>query len=93
LLGRIGGVFSLAPYLLLLLGSILPRVEDPLPDEIGLDAPFALAAMGAALLGIFPLDSPIEKRERAMARGARIGFLLGLAFYVVALLAQVGSSV
>jgi hypothetical protein len=82
-----------APYLLLLLGSFIPRVEDPLPDEIGLDLPFALAAMGGALFGLFPLDAPTPKRERAMSRGASLGFLLGLAIYWVALLVQIGSSV
>lgn len=85
-------MLALAPYLLLLLISIVPRVEDPILEEIGLDAPFALAAMGAALFGLFPFDSPREKRERAMGRGALLGFTIGFALYVIALLVQIGSS-
>jgi hypothetical protein len=48
-------VLVVTPYLLLLLGAIVPRVEDPLPDEIGLSVVLILAGSGPPAYEMFCL--------------------------------------
>lgn len=81
-----------APYLLLLLSSIMPRVEDPLPDEIGLGVVLILAGAGGILGGVLFTASTQERREWAANRGGVIGFGIGLAIYLLALVVQLISS-
>lgn len=91
-LGRVEGVLVFAPYLLLLLGSLVPRVEDPLPDEIGIDFPFAVAAGWGVLASLIYFKSSLARRESAVRRGVLLGFGLGAVVYLVALVVQVGFS-
>jgi hypothetical protein len=84
-------VLVVTPYLLLLLGAIVPRVEDPLPDEIGLSVVLILAGTGG-ILGVLFTASTQERREQAANRGGAIGFGIGLAIYLLALVVQVTSS-
>jgi hypothetical protein len=41
----------LAAGQLLVLGSLLPHVENPWPDTIGIELPFAMAGAGGVLAG------------------------------------------
>lgn len=88
-LGKVGGVLAVAPYLLLLLGSLVPPAEDPLPEAIGLPAVFALAGAGGVVASVICFRSSEAKRERWIKRGGFIGFVLGLAWYLLALAVQV----
>lgn len=81
---------AIAPWLLVL--AVLPRVEDPWPDTIGVELPIATAAAGSVLAGVAYSLSAQEKRERAIRLGGLSGFCVGSALYFVSLLAQVVSS-
>jgi len=87
------GVPVFFSFLALLLASFLPRVEDPLPDRIGLGLPFAAAAAGGVLAGMIFVRSAPARRERAMRWGGLAGFGLGAVVYLVALLVQVASEI
>jgi len=84
----IGSVLASLAHLLA--NAFPPRVENPLPESIGLDAPFVSAGMGGVLLGILFSPARQATRERAMRWGALVGFVLGAGLYAFALLAQVG---
>ncbi|HSK49895.1 MAG TPA: hypothetical protein VK889_05295 [Solirubrobacterales bacterium] len=84
-------MLAVAPYLLLLLGSFVPRVEDPLPNEIGLGHLFYAAGMGGVLGGVLFAWSTERRRDSAIKWGGVCGFVLGAALYLLALLVQVGS--
>jgi hypothetical protein len=75
----------------LLTGSILPHVEDPWPDRIGLGFPFAVAGAFGVLAGVLYAEAPQAHRDRAVSRGGIWGFRVGAMFYVVSLLVQVAS--
>jgi hypothetical protein len=87
-LGSIEVVPSVAIYLLLLCASVVPRAEDPLPDEIGFSAPFVGAGAGGVLAGIEFFAASAPRRERAMKVGSFIGFSLGAGAYLLALAVQ-----
>jgi hypothetical protein len=76
--------------LVLLLG-VLPRVEDPWPDTIGLELPIALAGAIGILAGVVFSGSPELRRDRAIRWGGVLGFLAGMLFYLAALVAQLCS--
>jgi hypothetical protein len=76
-------------YVALLLASILPRVESPLPETVGLGLPITAAGVGGVLMGVLFARSPPPRRERAINLGGFWGFAIGSLAYVVALLAQV----
>jgi hypothetical protein len=80
------------PVLTIYLESILPRVEDPLPERIGLQFPFAMAAAGGVLASLWHVESRSETRERAIRWGGFSGFGLGVAFYLLSLAVQVSSA-
>ena len=84
-------MFVFAPYLLLLFGSFIPRVKDPLPDEIGLEFLFYASGAGGALGGILFAFSSKARRDRAIKWGGVLGFGFGLLAYLISLLVQVGS--
>jgi hypothetical protein len=84
-------MLSVAPYLLLLTASIVPRVENPLPDEIGLTVMLISAGAGGVLGSVLFAASAKERREWAISWGGVIGFGFGLAYYLVALLNQIVS--
>ena len=75
-----------------LFGSVFPRVENPLPESIGLGFPFALAGAGGVFAGVLYADASPTQRNRAIGRGGQIGFWLGMAAYFLSLAIQVGCS-
>jgi hypothetical protein len=81
---------AVIPWLLVL--ALLPRVENPWPDTIDLELPFALGTACGALIGALYFRAPRRRRQHAMEAGFVAGFLLGSAFYLVALAAQLISS-
>lgn len=74
--------------LALLLASVFPRVEDPWPDTIGIELPFALAGFGGAAVSLFSAETSEAARDRAVRGGGLLGFQLGAVFYVLALVNQ-----
>ena len=79
-------------WLVLLVGSVFPRVEDPLPDEIGFGFPIVLAGAGAALGRVIYASAPRAQRERAMGRLSVWAFWLGGLLYAASVVAQVVSN-
>jgi hypothetical protein len=73
-----------------LLGSIIPRVENPLPDTIGLELPFATAAAGGVLATVLFANAPQSRRDWQVRRLGLLGFYLGVVVYVITLAVQVG---
>lgn len=84
---------SLAHVWGLLLASVLPHIEDPWPDRIGLGLPIATAGAGGVLAGVIHAESPAATRDRAIGKGALFGFRAGAAVYLLSLAVQVGSSI
>jgi hypothetical protein len=73
------------------LAAFLPRVEDPIPDTIGVGIIFSTAGAGgviglaaASMLGFS--DAQLDAWAR---RGVSLGFAAGALFYVSALFGQV----
>jgi hypothetical protein len=77
-------------FLALLLASVLPRVEDPLPDRIGLGVPFAAAGAGGVLAGVIHTKSSPDRRDEAIRKGGLGGFVAGTVFYLFSFCVQVG---
>jgi hypothetical protein len=71
----------------------LPEVEDPIPDRINFGHVIGLAGAFGVLGEVIRFASPPAKREQAVRCGVLIGFSIGLAFYLLALLAQVISGI
>lgn len=80
---------AIIPWLLVL--AVLPRVEDPWPDTIGLGLPVMTATAGTVLAGVAFTKATQERRDGALRWGLFLGFLVGAVLYLVALLAQVVS--
>lgn len=74
-----------------LAASILPHVENPLPESIGLGFPFTVSGAGSMLAGVINAETPQRQRERAMNRGGVYGFWIGGLLYALSLLTQVVS--
>lgn len=81
----------LAPFLLLF--AILPRVEDPWPDRIGLGFLATAAGTGALLATLAFAAADARRRERATLWGTVVGFAVGSAIYLVSLAAQLFSEI
>lgn len=77
---------------LLVLASFLPRVENPWPDTIGFEMPFAMAGAGGVLAGALYTGDSRSRRDEVVRKGGLLGFRLGVLFYVLALLNQVAST-
>jgi hypothetical protein len=71
-------------------GSILPRVENPLPESIGLGFPIATAGAGGVLAGVIYTGASPVRRNRAISLGGLFGFGIGAAVYLLSLAVQVG---
>lgn len=82
----------LAVNQLLVLASFLPRVENPWPDTIGIELPFAMAGAGGLLAGFLYAGDSRAGRDGVVRSGGLWGFRLGLLFYVLSFLNQVASS-
>lgn len=76
-----------------ILASLLPRVEDPWPDTIGLEFPFALAGVVGVLAGFVRAEASNADRDRAIRQGGLHGFRAGALFYALSLFNQVLSGV
>lgn len=77
-----------------LLASVLPRVEDPIPETIGLGTVFAIAGacgvIGAILGGLDRLRTREEhNRDWWTSWGLATGLFIGTVFYLLSLIAQV----
>jgi hypothetical protein len=75
----------------LLESALVPRVDNPWPERIGLGFPFAMAGAVGVLASLAAGDDDREARDRAIYRGGLWGFRFGAALYVVALMFQVAS--
>jgi hypothetical protein len=82
----------LAVASILLVGAILPEVNDPWPDSIGLDFPFAMAGAWGVMADFLNWDAPPDHRDRAIRRGGAYGFYLGALLYALSLVVHVASS-
>jgi len=82
----------LAVDITLTLTSFFPRVEDPWPETISLELPFAAAGAGGVLASVFFADGSREERDEGIRNGGLWGFWLGALFYALALLNQVASA-
>jgi len=77
---------------LLVVASFLPRVENPWPDTIGLELPFAMAGAGGVLAGSLYAGGSKVGRDEAIRNGGLLGFRLGVLVYFLSLLNQVTSA-
>jgi hypothetical protein len=71
--------------------AVLPRVEDPFPDTIGVGVIFSIAGAGGvvgfvagSMLGASDVEPDLWTR-----RGVSFGFTVGTIFYAAALVVQV----
>jgi hypothetical protein len=86
--GQIGTVLASVPAVLV--GVFLPAVENPWPDQIGIEFPFAVAGALGVLAGVFRGDVAPELRDRAIHRGGIWGFRLGAGIYALSAIVQLG---
>lgn len=82
---------ALAALFLIVVASILPEAENPLPDRIGPADLIEWAGAGAVLGGMISFRSSAPKRDRVIGWCGLMGFVVAAALYVVALFAQVFS--
>ena len=80
-------VFSICLWLLST--AVIPGVENPWPDSIGIELPFAFAGAGGVLASTWRGDSSRAEQERAIIKGGIWGFRLGALTYLIALANQV----
>jgi hypothetical protein len=80
---------TLATLLLIVVASILPHAESPLPDRIGLTDVFTWAGAFGLMAGFLFIKSSPAKRDQAIRWGGLIGLVATGALYFLALLAQV----
>jgi hypothetical protein len=73
-----------------LLGFFLPAVENPWPNQIGIEFPFAVAGAFGVLAAVIRGDIAPELRDRAIHRGGIWGFRLGAGIYVLSAVVQLG---
>jgi hypothetical protein len=83
----------LAVWLVLLVGSVFPQVEDPWPDRIGVTLPVTLGGALGFLASALFATSAEARRNRAIRNGGLAGIAIGLVFYLVSLAVQICSSV
>jgi hypothetical protein len=69
---------------------VLPKVENPIPDTIGLGAIFTAAGAGGVLLLVLAimLGLPDTQRDAWGRHGMAGGFVFGSAAYLLALVVQ-----
>lgn len=76
----------------LFLAWLLPEVEDPWPDKIGLEFLFQAGGAGGWIMDLTAVGAPEGDRNRAVRLGGLWGFRIGATFYAFSLLIQVGST-
>lgn len=71
--------------------SLLPRVEDPIPDMIGVGFIFSTAGAGGVVMLVFGsmLGLSAAELDAWTRRGVCMGFVAGALFYAAALLGQI----
>lgn len=84
---------AFAALFLILIASFLPRVEDPIPDRIGLGTVFACVGIGGAFAGVVCSAASNTRRDRAIKWGGVLGFAAGACLYVLSLVAQLVSGI
>ncbi len=74
----------------MLLIAILPRVEDPIPDTIGVGALFSAAGAGGVLAVVAGSMLGISdgQQNRWARMGVSLGFVAGAVVYAIALVGQ-----
>jgi len=81
----------LAGDLLLVVISLLPRVENPWPESIGLELPIVMAGVGGVVANVLYASASKAQRDGAVRYGGLGGFGVGTLFYLLSLLDQVVS--
>jgi hypothetical protein len=71
--------------------AFLPRVEDPIPDTIGVGVIFSTAGAGGVVMLVLGSMVGLSDAELDMwaRRGVSLGFAVGALFYATALAGQV----
>lgn len=71
--------------------SLLPRVEDPIPDTIGVGFIFSMAGAGGVVMVVLGsmLGMSATELETWARRGVSMGFVTGALFYAAALIGQI----
>jgi hypothetical protein len=71
--------------------TLLPRVEDPIPDTIGVGIIFGTAGAGGVVMLVLGsmLGRSAEDLDAWARRGVSAGFAIGALFYIAALVGQV----
>ena len=82
----------LVPALMLWQALGFPEMENPIPSRIGLHHIIAFAGAGAVLGEVFRFGSSTTRRDRAVRLGSLVGFGIGAAVYLLALLAEIVSA-
>ncbi len=73
----------------LLAGSVLPAVENPWPQQIGLDFPFTVSGAFIAVAELRLAGTARRRRERGIYLASLWGLALGAGLYSLALAGQV----
>jgi hypothetical protein len=68
---------------------VLPHVEDPWPNTIGLEFPFTAAGVGGVLASVLYAEARGRERSEVINAGGLYGFWLGAFFYALSLLNQI----
>jgi hypothetical protein len=71
--------------------SLLPRVEDPIPDTIGMGIIFSMAGAGGVVMLVLGsmLGLSAAELDAWARRGVSTGFVAGALFYTAALVGQI----
>ena len=71
--------------------SLLPRVEDPIPDTIGVGIIFSMAGAGGVVMLVLGsmLGMSGAELDAWARRGVSMGFAAGALFYAAALAGQI----
>jgi hypothetical protein len=71
--------------------TLLPRVEDPIPDRIGVGIIFGTAGAGGVVMLVLGslLGRSADELDAWARRGVSAGFVVGALFYTAALVGQV----
>jgi hypothetical protein len=72
----------------LLLASVLPAVENPWPDTIGIELPFAFAGAGGVLADLKNAHASGPERDEEVRKGGIRAFRVGATFYAIAVINQ-----
>lgn len=83
---------STALHLIVWLGALVPRVDDPWPSHVGVSLPFTTAGVGSVVGGMLNPDAPPAARDRRANWFSFWGFWAGALFYILAFILRLTSS-